>query len=82
MVCTGTDDHTASKRFHSSSTVVTGIWGRASHLSSIHQTFSIGERSGERAGPGQWLNIFRIKEGPYNTSNMRSCIILLKRRVS
>ncbi|GFU44036.1 hypothetical protein TNCV_4963491 [Trichonephila clavipes] len=32
-------------------------------------------------GPGQQPNIFHIKKGPYNTSNMRSCIILLKRRV-
>ncbi|GFX07620.1 hypothetical protein TNCV_4158901 [Trichonephila clavipes] len=32
--------------------------------------------------PGQQPNILRIKKGPYNTGNMQSCIILLKRRVS
>ncbi|GFY05321.1 hypothetical protein TNCV_2207671 [Trichonephila clavipes] len=45
--CTGTDAHAVSTRCHRSSTAVTGP---ASRSATMYQTFSIGERSEERAG--------------------------------
>ncbi|GFU16393.1 hypothetical protein TNCV_835821 [Trichonephila clavipes] len=52
MACTSTDDRAASTQYHSSSAVETGVWWRASRSTTIDLTFSIGERSGERAGKG------------------------------
>ncbi|GFU47520.1 hypothetical protein TNCV_2000231 [Trichonephila clavipes] len=39
-----------SYRYNSSSTIVSGVWLRASHSAAIYQTFSIVARSGELAG--------------------------------
>ncbi|GFY22790.1 hypothetical protein TNCV_2180511 [Trichonephila clavipes] len=50
MAFTGTYAHGTSTRCHSSSTVVTNVCKRASCSVTMDQTFSIGERSGERAG--------------------------------
>ncbi|GFT22776.1 hypothetical protein TNCV_1856461 [Trichonephila clavipes] len=47
MACAGAD--AASTRCHSSSTVVTAVWRRASRSATMGQTF---ERSGKRAGKG------------------------------
>ncbi|GFX70502.1 hypothetical protein TNCV_4474361 [Trichonephila clavipes] len=64
MTCTCTDAHTASTQCHRSSTVVIGVWWRASHSATMDHVFSTGERSGERVCQGQQLSIFRIKEDP------------------
>ncbi|GFV07196.1 hypothetical protein TNCV_1602211 [Trichonephila clavipes] len=54
-------------------------WFMVPRVKRMHQTFYIGKRFFGTCRQDQQLNIFRIKEGPYNTGNMRSCIILLKR---
>ncbi|GFW38318.1 hypothetical protein TNCV_1331711 [Trichonephila clavipes] len=58
MACTGTDAHAASTRCHSSSTIVTGVWCRERHSATLDPTFSIGERSRERAGQGNSRTFF------------------------
>ncbi|GFS89826.1 hypothetical protein TNCV_4839241 [Trichonephila clavipes] len=78
MACTCKDDHAASTQYHSSSTVVTGVWRRDICSATLDKTFSIGERVGQ----GDSRTFSRIKDGLYNTGNMQSCIILLKRTVS
>ncbi|GFX92143.1 hypothetical protein TNCV_1740631 [Trichonephila clavipes] len=68
-----TDAHGTSTRCHSSSTVVMAYGD---------------EPVARKPCTGRFLlvrdrrNLFRIKGDSYNTGNMRSCIILLKRRVS
>ncbi|GFS94796.1 hypothetical protein TNCV_4456721 [Trichonephila clavipes] len=52
MACTGTDTHAVSTRCPSSSTIVTGVWLRASRSAIMDQTFSVVKRSGEHAGQG------------------------------
>ncbi|GFT03434.1 hypothetical protein TNCV_2985951 [Trichonephila clavipes] len=45
MACTNLDAHSASTQCHSSSNVVTCVYGRASRSATMNHTFSIGERS-------------------------------------
>ncbi|GFV71022.1 hypothetical protein TNCV_1447221 [Trichonephila clavipes] len=77
MECTGTDAHEATTRYHSSSTVVTGVWELVNYSSIMDQTFSIGDISGECDGQNNSRTFFisrNVRTIPEICGSSLSCL--------